>query len=904
MSRLWLSYNQLSGEIPSELENLRNLENLDLGQNELQGPIPPELGRLSRLNVLILNDNRLSGEIPSELENLRNLEFLYLSGNLLTGCVPAGLENVIFNDLPAVGLPFCSDVSGQRPDLVITRLETTGLRHSPAYDGAALIGDDFGIFTTVENRGDGPLDSAILRHYRESVEIGTENLGPFTASTRTRRGSFTVTAPAQPGIYRYRSCVDPAPGESDTTNNCSEWLQILAEDVPDLSIRRPTVTDTNPAPGDMILFSAIVSNSGSSIEFDTRMRVYHSNDPTISTSDVEVATERVPANIGDSALEIGVRLQVPTTPGTYYYGACVDAAPNESDTTNNCSDGVAVSVSGGPDLVVRRSRVSDANPRPGAIITFRADVGNHGNVSSTETVLVVYRSSDRVISVRDTKIVSTKVFGYAVGVEGEESANFRVPTAPGTYYYGACVDPVPNESDTTNNCSEAVAVTVSGSPDLVVRDVSVSNTTPDPGEEFRLYATVYNQGNGATNRRVNLNYYRSTDRRISTSDHWLDDTGVSELDPGEDDDESVRLDAPSDPGTYYYGACVEQLAEESNTGNNCSTEYATVTVSGRPDLYIRPPTFDDTTPVTGSTTDVTFRLGNQGGADSGRTNVTAYRSTDRTIGPGDVRIGTRNIPNIGAGKGLDWVLSVKVTTNPGTYYYGACIAAVSNESDTRNNCSTATRITVVAPPDLIVPGIRLGHDVQYAGTTSSVTARVFNQGQGSAGSSATVRFYRSESRSFSSSNQIGSRNIRAPGSSSEVNSTLSFQVPTYDADVDKTYYAACVDAVSGESNTGNNCSDWISATIWLPISLDYECDQTTNFFGGPNGTAIDGSAYARRAVRSASVRWKAIDSFDRTLADRTIQLGRMSARESKDFEDSSNRWALFDHCEVTLNWTY
>ena len=30
-------------------------------------------------------------------------------------------------------------------------------------------------------------------------------------------------------------------------------------------------------------------------------------------------------------------LTAPSSPGTYYYGACVDAVPNESDTTNNCS---------------------------------------------------------------------------------------------------------------------------------------------------------------------------------------------------------------------------------------------------------------------------------------------------------------------------------------------------------------------------------------------------------------------------------------------------------------------------------------------------------------------------------------------------------------------------------------
>ena len=41
-------------------------------------------------------------------------------------------------------------------------------------------------------------------------------------------------------------------------------------------------------------------------------------------------------------------LTAPSTAGTYYYGACVDAVPDESDTTNNCSSSVQVTVSPPP----------------------------------------------------------------------------------------------------------------------------------------------------------------------------------------------------------------------------------------------------------------------------------------------------------------------------------------------------------------------------------------------------------------------------------------------------------------------------------------------------------------------------------------------------------------------------
>ena len=78
-----------------------------------------------------------------------------------------------------------------------------------------------------------------------------------------------------------------------------------------------------------------------------------------------------------------------------------------------------------------------------------------------------------------------------------ESASRQVEvTAPavGTYYYGACVDSVPGETDTTNNCIGAVKVTVvdPAIPDLIVQPPRLSSSTVDPGDSFTLIANVWN----------------------------------------------------------------------------------------------------------------------------------------------------------------------------------------------------------------------------------------------------------------------------------------------------------------------------------------------------------------------------------------------------------------------------
>ena len=81
VTSLYLGKNNLRGEIPPELGNLANLEDLRLRENQLSGDIPPELGNLENLTVLLLYLNKLSGDIPPELGNLGNLTNIRLERN-------------------------------------------------------------------------------------------------------------------------------------------------------------------------------------------------------------------------------------------------------------------------------------------------------------------------------------------------------------------------------------------------------------------------------------------------------------------------------------------------------------------------------------------------------------------------------------------------------------------------------------------------------------------------------------------------------------------------------------------------------------------------------------------------------------------------------------------------------
>ncbi len=109
-----------------------------------------------------------------------------------------------------------------------------------------------------------------------------------------------------------------------------------------------------------------------------------------------------------------------------------------------------------------------------------------------------------------------------------------------------------------------------GFPDLVVQSVSVSDSDVDGGESFTLRATVRNRGDVAA-AATTLRYYRSSNATISTSGTQVGSDSVGDLAADSDSDESIALTAPANAGTYYYGACADSVAGESDTGNNCSS---------------------------------------------------------------------------------------------------------------------------------------------------------------------------------------------------------------------------------------------------------------------------------------------------------------------------------------------
>ena len=769
---------------------------------------------------------------------IRSIGFTGISSRVVGALICAVLANCT-----ALG-PSDEQAAGKGPDLVVV---------SPTVsDSAPEAGATFTLSVTVRNGGDGSSAGTALRYYRSAdvtittsdAEVGTTAIGVLAPSASSSE-SVELTAPATPGTYYYGACVEAVTDESDTTNNCSASVEVTVpepapepepERHPDLMVTLPSVSDTGPAAGATFTLSATVRNGGDGSAEATVLRYYRSADATITRSDAEVGVTGIGALAASASSSESVELTAPATPGTYYYGACVEAVTDESDTTNNCSASVEVTVpepapepepERHPDLMVTLPSVSDTGPAVGAAFTLSATVRNGGDGPAEATMLRYYRSADATITRSDAEVAVTGIGALAASASSSESVELTAPATPGTYYYGACADAVTDESDTTNNCSTSVEVGVQvtvpepqGQPDLVVGPPSVSDSAPEAGATFTLSAMVRNDGEG-TSSATTLRYYRSTDATVTTSDTEVGTDAIAELVAAESTDQAVDMTAPVTAGTYYYGACVDAVADESDTTNNCSSSVQ-VTVREPPaDLVVAALTVSESSPDAGATFTLSAEVRNDGGVSTAATTLRYYLSNDATIETSDTEVGTDDVPALAPSGTSTQSMSLTAPSTAGTYYYGACVDVATDESDTTNNCSTSAMVTVLAAqqptpsrPDLVVLGVFLASGDLDGSPGRSFTLRSSLRNHGDGESAATtLRFYRSRNPTITTADvSVGTVEVGAIAASGGTSSVLELAL-TAPSTAGWYYYGVCVEAVTGESDTTNNCSLALTVTV-------------------------------------------------------------------------------------------
>ncbi len=425
----------------------------------------------------------------------------------------------------------------------------------------------------------------------DALKYTASSANAAVATASTTGATLTITAQA-PGSAMVTVTADDGKGGTATQ---SVSVTVGTATAPDLLFSAVSPMQVTIAPGGSQVLTFTLKNAGNANSAATRARAHQSADATITTSD-RVITSRdvaISALVPDATADIELTLNVApnAAPGTGYIGMCVDPVTGESNTDNNCSAAITLTVaSPQPDLTVPDVRPTSLLLTSGgsgktAVFTVR----NEGQAESVSARGHFYESDDDKISTNDTRVgTSARIPALAAGTSHHESHTVTSAKAPGSqYWYGMCVAELTNEADKTNNCSPAVRVGVvqAGGPDLVINEVDPVTVTVRAGQSRDVAFKIQNVGDGPTIRPTNADVLSSSDNVIDAGDTRLTTVTVPTLDPLEGHDVTFTITGAGSPGdVYYVGICMDATgangeAAGAQQANNCSTAAAGAVVT-------------------------------------------------------------------------------------------------------------------------------------------------------------------------------------------------------------------------------------------------------------------------------------------------------------------------------------
>ena len=113
-------------------------------------------------------------------------------------------------------------------------------------------------------------------------------------------------------------------------------------------------------------------------------------------------------------------------------------------------------------------------------------------------------------------------------------------------------------------------------------------------------------------------------------------------------------------------------------------------------------------------------------------------------------------------------------------------------------------------PDLVLDSAAVSHSSPDAGQSFTLSATVRNGGDATS-AATTLRYYRSSNATISRDDtQVGTGSVSGLSASSTSPESISLTAPS---SAGTYYYGACVDSVTGEADTDNNCSAGVRVSV-------------------------------------------------------------------------------------------
>ena len=176
---------------------------------------------------------------------------------------------------------------------------------------------------------------------RLSVTFGGGTVSPSTVTTGSNgTAQSTLTRGNTPGHNYFVTATASGYREASSRISISAPLP-----TPDLVVDSPQISKTTLAPGESFTFSATVRNADEGPGSATTLKYWRSSD---STDVTEAGTAPVSALDSKGTTDVSTQLTAPTAPGTYTYFACISSVARESNTDNNCTRSVRITVGVSP----------------------------------------------------------------------------------------------------------------------------------------------------------------------------------------------------------------------------------------------------------------------------------------------------------------------------------------------------------------------------------------------------------------------------------------------------------------------------------------------------------------------------------------------------------------------------
>ena len=113
-----------------------------------------------------------------------------------------------------------------------------------------------------------------------------------------------------------------------------------------------------------------------------------------------------------------------------------------------------------------------------------------------------------------------------------------------------------------------------------------------------------------------------------------------------------------------------------------------------PDLIVEAPSVNEDTLRPGQAFTLEATVRNRGGSESRNTVLRYYYTPNTSVSDIDTEVGTGSIGSLNVNNAETQSVNLTAPMAAGTHYYGACVDSVTDESNTNNNCSITTSITV------------------------------------------------------------------------------------------------------------------------------------------------------------------------------------------------------------------